>query len=454
MIESTLAAAAHIMNGTLHGSDRSFVGVSTDTRTVGADELFFAIQGPNFDGGEFVAVAAEKGAAAAVLSAFCDADFPHVVVDDTRLALGALAAYWRKRCPAKVVGITGSNGKTTVKEMIASCLSLSAETLATRGNFNNDIGLPLMLLSFSESHRYAVIEMGANHPGEIAYLTSLAEPDVVVITNAAPAHLEGFGDLDGVARAKGEILQGQVAPIFVVLNVDDPYFAFWNSLLSGDTVISFGVESDASVFATDVEADGDAMQFSLHIHSEEIPIRLPLAGLHNVRNACATAAVLHGLGADGKQIRQGLESVQAVSGRLQPVESITSLTVYDDSYNANPQSVIAAAEFLAAQPGSNWLVLGDMGELGEDEVLLHKAVGRAARRLGIDRILATGSLSQNTVKTFGKGGMWYEDIAALIEELQRSATEDTNVLIKGSRFMQMERVVEALINEPPARRKA
>ena len=454
MIEGTLAAAAHIMDGTLHGPDHSFVGISTDTRTLQKDQLFFALQGPNFDGGEFVSAAAEKDAAAAVLSAPGEVDIPRITVADTRRALGSLAAFWRKRMPAKVIGITGSNGKTTVKEMIANCLALSAETLATRGNLNNDVGLPLMLLSLSEEHRYAVIEMGANHSGEIAYLTSLAEPDVVVITNAAPAHLEGFGDLDGVARAKGEILQGSVAPLFVVLNVDDPYFAYWNSLLSGDTVISFGVESDASVFATDVEADGDAMQFSLHIHSEEIPIRLPLAGLHNVRNACATAAVLHGLGADGKQIRQGLESVQAVSGRLQPVESITSLTVYDDSYNANPQSVIAAAEFLAAQPGSNWLVLGDMGELGEDEVLLHKAVGRAARRLGIDRILATGSLSQNTVKTFGKGGMWYEDIAALIEELQRSATEDTNVLIKGSRFMQMERVVEALINEPPARRKA
>ncbi len=185
--------------------------------------------------------------------------------------------------------------------------------------------------------------MSANHPGEIAYLTSLAEPEVVVITNAAPAHLEGFGDLDGVARAKGEILQGAVSPVFVVLNADDSYFAYWNSLLAGDTVISFGVEADASVFATDVEADGDSMSFSLHIHLEEFPIRLPLAGLHNVRNACAAAAVLHGLGADSKQIRQGLESVQAVSGRLQAVERITTLTVYDDSYNAKPQSVIAEA---------------------------------------------------------------------------------------------------------------
>ena len=270
----------------------------------------------------------------------------------------------------------------------------------------------------------------------------------------APAHLEGFGDLDGVARAKGEILQGQVAPVFAVLNADDSYFSYWSSLLPDDRVISFGIEADASVFATDIQADGDEMTFSLHIHQQEIPIRLPLAGLHNVKNACAAAAVLHGLGLDCKQIRQGLESVQAVSGRLHPVEGITGLTVYDDSYNANPQSVIAAAEFLVAQSGPKWLVLGDMGELGEDEVLLHRAVGRAARRLGIDRLLATGALSQNTVKTFGSGGQWYEDIDALIEEIQRSATEDTNILIKGSRFMQMERVVEALINEPPMRRKA
>lgn len=454
MIEGTLAAAAQIMNGTLVGSDRNFAGVSTDTRMLGQDEMFFALQGPNFDGSEFVSAAAEKRAAAVVLSAAGDADIPQITVDDTRQALGRLAASWRKRMPAKVIGVTGSNGKTTLKEMIASCLSLSVNTLATRGNLNNDIGLPLMLLSLSEDHRYAVIEMGANHPEEIAYLTSLAEPDVAVITNAAPAHLEGFGDLDGVARAKGEILQGSVAPIFVVLNVDDPYFAYWNSLLSGQTVISFGVEADASVFASGIQAEGDSTNFSLHIHSDEIPIKLPLAGLHNVRNACAAAAVLHGLGVESKQIRQGLESVQAVSGRLQPVEGITGLTVYDDSYNANPQSVIAAAEFLAAQPGSNWLVLGDMGELGEDEVLLHKAVGRAVKRLGIDRILATGKLSQNTVKTFGSGGQWYENVDGLIEELQRSASEDTNILIKGSRFMEMERVVEALINEPPMRRKA
>ena len=454
MIESSLAAAAHIMNGTLLGSDRRFTGVSTDTRTLGQGELFFALQGPNFDGGAFVSAAAENNAAAAVLSEAVEVSIPQITVDDTRLALGTLAGSWRKRMPAKVIGITGSNGKTTVRAMLAASLALSAETLATRGNLNNDIGLPLMLLSLAEKHRYAVVEMGANHPGEIAYLTSLAAPEVVVITNAAPAHLEGFGDLDGVARAKGEILQGDVSPVFVVLNADDPFFAYWNSLLAGDTVISFGVEADASVSAPDVEADGDTMKFSLHIHLEEIPIKLPLAGLHNVRNACAAAAVLHGLGMDSKQIRQGLESVQAVSGRLQPVERITTLTVYDDSYNANPQSVIAAAEFLAAQPGNNWLVLGDMGELGEDEVLLHKAVGRAAKRLGIDRILAIGALSQNTVKTFGNGGQWYENIDGLIKELQSSATEDTNILIKGSRFMEMERVVEALIKEPPTRRKA
>ncbi len=453
MIEGNLAAAAHIMNGTLRGTDRAFTGVSTDTRTLSQGELFIALQGPNFDGAAFVSAAAEKSAAAAVLSEAVEVDIPQITVDDTRLALGTLARSWRKKMPAKVIGITGSNGKTTVKAILADCLSLSGETLATRGNLNNDIGLPLMLLSLSEEHRYAVIEMGANHLGEIAYLTSLTEPEVVVITNAAPAHLEGFGDLDGVARAKGEILQGDVSPVFVVLNADDPYFAYWNSQLAGDTVISFGVESDASVLATDVEADGDSMTFSIHIHSEEIPISLPLAGLHNVSNACAAAAVLHGLGMDSKQIRQGLESVQAVSGRLQPVEGITTLTVYDDSYNANPQSVIAAAEFLAAQPGNNWLVLGDMGELGEDEVLLHKAVGRAAKRLGIDRILAIGALSQNTVKTFGNGGQWYENIDGLIKELQSSATEDTNILIKGSRFMEMERVVEALINEPPTRRK-
>lgn len=454
MIEGNLAAAADIMNGTLLGPDRTFARVSIDSRTVAEDELFFALKGPHFDGSTFVGAAAEKNAAAAVVPAAVEIDLPQIVVTDTRLALGSLAGAWRDKMPAKLIGITGSNGKTTVKEMLATCLSLSAETLATRGNFNNDIGLPLMLLSLSAQHRFAVIEMGANHPGEIAYLTSLAKPEVVVITNAAPAHLEGFGDLESVARAKGEILQGRIPPAFAALNADDAYFDYWSSLMPDNKVISFGVETDAAVHATDVEADGDTMTFNLHILKEEIPIRLPLAGLHNVSNACAAAAALYGLGADGKQIRQGLESVRAVSGRLQAVKGISGPTVYDDSYNANPQSVIAAAEFLAAQPGDNWLILGDMGELGDDEILLHKAVGRAAKRLGIDRILATGDLSRNTVQTFGNGGQWYEDLHALIEEVQRTATAETNILIKGSRFMRMERVVEALINQSPMRRKA
>lgn len=454
MIESTLAAAAHIMNGSLIGPDRDFAGVSTDTRTLSEGELFFALRGPNYDGSDFVQAAAEKHAAAAVLPAALEIDFPQITVDDAQIALGSLAASWRKRMPARVIGVTGSNGKTTLKELVANALSLSAETLATRGNLNNQVGLPLMLLSLSKDHRYAVLEMGANHPGEIAYLTSLAQPDVVVISNAAPAHLEGFGDLDGVARAKGELLQGQVAPTFAVLNADDFYFDHWRSMLPDNKVISFGIEADASVVATDIEAHGDAMSFSLHIHQEEIPVRLPLAGLHNVRNACAAAAVLYGLGVDSKQIRQGLESVQAVSGRLHPVASITGPAVYDDSYNANPQSVIAAAEFLVSRPGEKWLVLGDMGELGEDEIELHEAVGRAAKRLGIDRILATGTLSKYTVKTFGDSGTWFENIDDLIEELQHSATDGTNILIKGSRFMRMERVVRALISKPPMRRKA
>lgn len=454
-MEGSLAEAANVMSGTLHGTDCNFAGVSIDTRTLDPSELFFALQGPNYDGSTFVSSAAKKRAAAAVLPATTDVHLPHITVDDTRLALGRLAFAWRKRMPAKIIGITGSNGKTTLKQMIANCLSLSGETLATHGNFNNDIGLPLMLLRLSQEHCYAAIEMGANHPGEIAYLTSLAEPEIVVITNVASAHLEGFGDLDGVARAKGEILQGQVAPIYAVLNADDPYFAYWSSLVPDETVISFAVDTtEASVFATDIQATyGDLIKFNLHIYEEEIPIRLPLAGLHNVQNACAAAAVLHGLGTDSKQIRQGLESVQPISGRLQQVEDITGLTVYDDSYNANPQSVIAAAEFLASQLGQKWLVLGDMGELGKDAAQLHKAVGRVARRLGIDRLLATGILSKNTVKTFGCGGQWYEDIDGLIEELRRSATKNTNILIKGSRFMHMERVVEALINEPSMRRK-
>lgn len=450
MMVSTLSNAASYMNGTLHGDDVTFRGVSTDTRSLKAGELFVALQGPNFDGTAFLEQAVRLNAAGAVIGRQVDVDLPTIVVDDTTSALGELAASWRAQMPATVIGVTGSNGKTTLKELLASCLAMSAETLATHGNLNNEIGMPLMLLRMSERHRFAVIEMGANHPGEIAYLTALAAPRIVAITNAAPAHLEGFGSVEGVARAKSEILVGEPRPEFAILNADDDYFDFWASMCGDSEVISFGLSAEADVRASHISATDDGSDFTLHMPDTHADVRLALAGKHNVLNACAAAAIAGSLGIDIDQIRRGLEAVVPVGGRLQAVQSASGAILFDDSYNANPVSVQAAAEFLATQEGTSWLVLGDMAELGGDAELLHAHTGWVIREAGVENLLATGSLARHVVKSYGENGRWFETIEELNKELQASVGEGDVVLVKGSRSMGMERVVEALTEAPSA----
>ena len=451
---NTLARAAASMNGTLHGDDRQFTGVSTDTRSLRADELFFALEGPNFDGLEYVDAAGARGAAGAVVKHTTDAALAQIAVDDTRLALGRLAAAWREELPAKIVGVTGSNGKTTVKELIKACLQQQGPTFATRGNFNNDIGMPLMLVRIKKEHRFAVLEMGANHAGEIAYLASIARPDVAVITNAAAAHLEGFGSLDGVSQAKGEILQGLGKDGVAVLNADDDYFSYWASQVGDGQVVSFGLDAGADVRAVDIETSTNGSSFKLQLPDAEQVIALPLVGTHNVRNACAAAAVAHVCGVASAKIKTALESVVPVSGRLQPLTGCNGATLFDDSYNANPVSVVAAAEFLASLPGENWLVLGDMMELGDDAAGMHRAVGEAARDCGIDRLYVFGELSRNTVEGFGEHASWYRDADALIDDVSAALTSSVNVLVKGSRSMRMELIVEALRERAAARKKA
>jgi UDP-N-acetylmuramoyl-tripeptide--D-alanyl-D-alanine ligase len=446
MMESTLAKAATTMHGELQGENLEFHGLSTDTRTLQQGELFFALQGPNFDGAAFVEAAARRRASGAVVPDPVDADIPVIVVDDTLRALGLLAADWRQQMPATVIGITGSNGKTTLKEMVASCLSLSANTLATQGNLNNEIGVPLMLAKLGHEHRYAVIEIGANHAGEIARLTALVQPKIVAITNAAPAHLEGFGSIEGVARAKGEILTNEVPPEVVILNADDDFFPYWCSLVPDIETVSFGLAPQADFRASDVYATESGSVFTLHMPHGELQIALPLFGAHNVLHTCAAAAIASSLDIDDELIKQGLETVQPVSGRLQPVRSTLGDTLYDDSYNANPVSVVAAAKFLAAQPGTSWLVLGDMAELGDDAVDLHTAVGGDLKNAGIDHLVATGDLCRHTVEAFGDGGQWFATQDEMIEMLRTSLDGSNNVLVKGSRSMGMERVVVALQN--------
>lgn len=450
----SLSAATDSMRGVLHGQDRPFAGVSTDTRTLQPGELFFALKGPNFDGAEFLQKAIEHGAAGAVVDAKVDASLAQIVVENARPALGALAKAWRAGQSATVVGVTGSNGKTTLKEMIAACLARLAPTVATQGNLNNDIGLPLMLFRIESSHRFAVLEMGANHAGEIAYLTSLARPDVVVITNAGDAHLEGFGSREGVAHAKGEILQGIPRPAFAILNADDEYFDYWRSLVDDVAVRSFGFGEAANIYADEIVVDKCRTRFRLHTAKECTPVVLPMAGLHNVRNACAAAAVATALGVSTADIVTALQAIRPVAGRLQPIAGRIGATLYDDSYNANPQSVIAAGDFLASLPGQSCFVLGDMKELGPDEQQVHRAVGKALKDAGVARLFAFGELSRHAADAFGEGGNWCASIDALISSIDAVLTADLNILVKGSRSMRMERVVAALRAPEVMRREA
>lgn len=453
-MNATLSSAAVAMQGILQGGDQAFSGVSTDTRTVGSGELFFALSGPNFDGGEFVAEAAAKGAAGAVVKVPVDSNIAQIAVDDTRAALGRLGSDWRQQHDVTVVGVTGSNGKTTLKEMIAACLAHSASTFATTGNFNNDVGVPLMLLQITAEHRFAVIEMGANHGGEIAYLTSLALPDVVVISNAGSAHLEGFGSLRGVAEGKGEILQGEKRPRCAVLNADDDYFDYWTKLVEDIDVVSFGLTDKASVYADQIELGKQGSSFQLHLPGATLQLDLPLAGLHNVRNACAAAAVATALDVVPADIVTALASVAPVGGRLQPIEGLQHATLFDDSYNANPVSVAAAGEFVASLPGQSWMVLGDMGELGGDAEALHSQLGTALREQGVDRLFAVGDLSKATVAAFGEGGRWFSSMDALISAVAAGMSADVNVLVKGSRSARMERAVAGLRAPEPVRLEA
>ena len=454
MIGDTLVNAAEIMEGKLSGDDGRYLGVSTDTRTLRPEQLFFALQGPNFDGGAFVEQAGKVGAAGAVVRVPVKSRIPLIRVADTRRALGKLAATWRRQLSVTVIGLTGSNGKTTLKALIANCLSNVAATTATRGNLNNDIGVPLTLAEIGLEHRFAVVEMGANHAGEIAWLTSLSEPDLVVITNAAPAHLEGFGSIAGVARAKGEILQGSPRPRGAILNADDAYLPLWRSMAADLDITTFGLGQAAHVRAVGIETHDAGSDFTLLLHGRELPVSLRLPGRHNVVNACAAAAVAAALEVDDASIRDGLEATEPVAGRLNPLPAASGASIYDDSYNANPASVVAAAEFIAAKRGESWLVLGDMGELGSDSEKLHREVGESARKVGVSRLFATGPLMRYAVDAFGVRGAWFDSVEALIDALRRSLTSDVSVLVKGSRATHMERVVHALRNDNPARRRA
>lgn len=445
MITGSLKEVARDLQARLVGVDRAFSGVTTDSRVVRSGQLYVALKGDRFDGHEYAGDAVNAGAVGCVVDHECEGGFSQVLVDDTRLALGSLARLWRSRFLIPVIGVTGSNGKTTVKEMIASVLGQTKKVLATRGNLNNDIGLPLTLFNLSADHQVAVVEMGANHPGEIDYLTSIAKPDVAVLTNAGPAHLEGFGSLEGVARAKGEMFTRLSAKGTAIINRDDDFFDLWKDMAAGKNIVTFGLDESADFHARrEPSSQMVGEKFTLCTPVGEAPVRLALAGVHNTRNALAAAAACFAVGYELGDIVAGLEQVEPVSGRLQFNRVASGALVCDDTYNANPVSLKAAMETLADMPGTPWLVLGDMGELGPDAERLHRESGALARKLGVQRLFGFGRLCAVAVEAFGEGGQHFTELDSLLKTLLAGIGPEHCVLVKGSRAMRMERVVQAL----------
>jgi UDP-N-acetylmuramoyl-tripeptide--D-alanyl-D-alanine ligase len=458
-VKRTLTEFARLCGGQLRGSDAPFSEVVSDSRTLGAGQLFVALRGPKFDGHDFLAAAHAAGAAGALVSSPRSLSLPQIVVADTQAALTQAARAWRGFFAGPLIGVAGSNGKTTTKEMTAAILAQAGSTLATHGNLNNHIGVPLTLLRLRPEHRFAVIEMGANRAGEVAALVALARPSVGMITNAGAEHLEGFGSLEGVARAEGEMVAGLTAASAAVINADDEFAGLWRSLTAA-RVVTFGVRTRAAEYsASEVRAtvgeQGFRTQFRLHAPAGSAAIELSLGGAHNVANALAAAAAAASAGATLAQISAGLAAVRAVPGRLQFKQTKGGAWLIDDSYNANPSSVRAAIEVLTSLTGRRWLVLADMGELGAFAEDAHSGIGEFARAAGVERLYATGALAARAVESFGAGARWFADtsqLASALTEALAGAGAEVRLLIKGSRSNRLERVVEALTGQAGASR--
>ncbi len=451
MISLSLSESARLVNGRTLGGDVSFSSVNTDSRNLTRGQLFVALEGPNFDGHDYLPQVEQAGAAAAMVQRVIDTDLPCLLVQDTLKGLGALASAWRDTGRAVVAAITGSNGKTTVKEMLAAIMARKGSVLATQGNLNNEIGLPLTLLRLQDEE-YAVVEMGANHPGEIDTLTQIAKPDVALITNAGRAHLEGFGSVEGVAKAKGEIINGLSGDGTLVVNADDVWSGYWREQAGSREIVSFGFDRSADVSASiegvrpEWRDDGFYSCFQVSTPKGMIDVELGLAGAHNCRNALAAIAVAGVMGADQDEIREGLKSVRPVKGRLYPVNGADGVHIIDDSYNANPDSVLAAIDVLTGMGGVGkrlFLVLGELAEVGEDIDVVYKQLGEKARESGVDRLYAAGAAA-SVATSFGQGGNGFGNKEQLLEQLKSELRSGDMVLIKGSRTAGMESVVAGL----------
>lgn len=426
-------------------SNTEITGVCIDSRLVKPGTLFIAIQGEQFDGHDFIKEAEMKGALAAVVNRKIDGVLiPQFVVADTLDALAKIAAAHRHAVTCPVIALTGSNGKTSVKEMIAAILPPPSH--ATKGNLNNHIGAPLSVLELNDEHRYAVFELGANHLGEIAHTVAIVQPDVTLINNIAPAHVEGFGSIDGVARAKGEIHLGLSATGTAIVNDDDGYAHFWDELLADKKIIRFSAVHPTDIYAQDVRLDTHGRgHFSLILPNARADIELQVPGEHNIRNALAAAACCYAVGISIKDIQRGLNHFHGVNGRMTVLAGKNQSIIIDDTYNANLRSVVTALEVLAKRQGEKIFVFGDMGELGEWATQHHQEVGLAARELGIDRVVTCGTFSKLASQAFGDGGKHYATQEDIVQYLLEKLGPNTSVLVKGSRSSAMEKIVQKLL---------
>jgi len=441
-----LSAAARRLNIELHGADARYLRVVTDTRAVQPGDLFVALKGDRFDAHDFVAEAAAKGAVGAIVSRPVEAAIAQLVVADTLLGLQQLAQSWRADFDLPLIGITGSNGKTTTKQLLAAVFAARGPVLATEGNLNNHIGVPLTLLKLRAEHRTAVVEMGASSAGEIALLARLARPGVGVVTQAGDAHLEGFGSREGVAHAKGELFEALQNGI-AIINADDAYAGLWEKLAGDNRIVSFGFAAQAAVRAEDLLSTAEGNRFTLLVPDGRATVHLPLPGRHNIANALAAAAAGHALGLSVSVIAGGLQNVERPKGRVVIHTTPGGARLIDDSYNANPTSLAAAMALLAKEPGHRVLVLGDMAELGPTAAELHARAGIEAKALGLNALLTLGPLSANAATAFGIGGRAFNTLDELIETLRAQLKGATTVLVKGSRSARMERVVAALLEQ-------
>jgi UDP-N-acetylmuramoyl-tripeptide--D-alanyl-D-alanine ligase len=449
-----VSEAAAALGARTVGPDARFTSVSTDSRTTAAGALFVALRGERFDGHDYLGAARESGAAAAMVehAAGSAPALPLIVVGDSRRALGALAQHWRGRFRVPVIAVVGSNGKTTVKEMAAGALRAhfgDRQVLATLGNLNNDVGLPLSALRLRDEHACAVLEIGMNHPGETAALAGIAQPTIALINNAQREHQEFMKSVDEVAAEHAAVLHALPDDGVAVLNGDDPHFDYWAGIAGRRRILAFGTAGGANVRGTYRLASGST-ELEIGFDGRRVPVLLQAPGLHSVRNALAAAAAALAAGASLDAIGRGLAAFRAVKGRLQFKAGRQGVLLIDDTYNANPDSVRAAIDVLAASERPRVLILGDMGEVGAQGETFHEELGRYAKERGIDRLLAVGQLARTAARSFGAGGEHFDSIEAVIARAQGLAALQGTMLVKGSRFMRMERAVEQLLAEEAA----